>query len=133
MRRIVAALMVFLEWLRESEARALRVARRGVALLAIAILAGPLLGGCNREETSHATNFGGDARRGADLIGKYGCGNRHDIPKIANADGKVAGFVRNSPDNMALWIRSPQRVLPGNVMPDMGVSEKEVEIWQCTT
>jgi hypothetical protein len=85
---------------------------RGVALLAIGILAGPLLGGCNREETSHATNFGGDARRGADVISKYGCGNCHDIPKIANADGNVgpplihvgkrtylAGFVRNSPDN----------------------------------
>ena len=42
-QQIVAAIMVFLEWLRESEARALRVARRGVALLAIAILAGPLL------------------------------------------------------------------------------------------
>jgi putative membrane protein len=135
---LVAVAVVFLEWFRESERRALRAARHGMALLAVVILAGPLLGGCEREETSAITNFGGDAHRGAELIGKYGCGNCHDIPKIANARGNVgpplarvgtrtflAGFIRNSPDNMALWVRDPQRILPGNAMPAMGVSESD--------
>lgn len=135
---IVAAIMVFLEWLRESEVRALRAARHGAVLLAIVILTGPFLVGCDREETAVIANFGGDVHRGADLIGKYGCGNCHEIPKIADARGNVgpplthiakrtylAGFIRNSPDNMALWVRNPQRILPGNAMPDMGVSEED--------
>jgi cytochrome c oxidase assembly factor CtaG/cytochrome c2 len=137
---ILAVVLVFLQWLRQSEARALRAARHGAVLLAIVVLAGPLLGGCSGEEASATTNFGGDAHRGAELIGRYGCGNCHEIPKIANARGNVgpplahvgtrtylAGYVRNSPDNMALWVRHPQRILPGNAMPDMGVSEKDAQ------
>jgi putative membrane protein len=134
---IIAAVLVFLEWLGESEARALRAARRGTALLLVALLAGPLLGGCDRED-AHAANFGGDAHRGADLIVKYGCGGCHEIPEIAGANGNVgppldhvgrrgylAGFIRNSPDNMTLWIQDPQRILPGNAMPTIGVPEKD--------
>jgi cytochrome c2 len=135
---IVAVVIVFLEWFRESERRALRAARRGMALLALVTLVGPLLGGCESEETSSLANFGGDAHRGAELVSKYGCGNCHTIPRIASARGNVgpplagvgtrtylAGFVRNSPDNMALWVRDPQRILPGNAMPTMGISESD--------
>jgi cytochrome c oxidase assembly factor CtaG/cytochrome c2 len=135
---IVAVVVVFLEWFRESERRALRAARRGMALLALVTLVGPLLGGCESEETSSLANFGGDAHRGAELVSKYGCGNCHTIPRIASARGNVgpplagvgtrtylAGFVRNSPDNMALWVRDPQRILPGNAMPTMGISESD--------
>src|SRR5207302_9244776 len=34
----------------------------------------------------------------------------------------IAGVLRNSPDNMMTWLVSPQQVIPGNAMPDMGVS-----------
>jgi len=34
----------------------------------------------------------------------------------------IAGLLRNTPDNMIEWLRSPQSVLPGNAMPDMGLS-----------
>ena len=135
---LAAAILVFLEWLNESELRVLRAARRGTALLAVLIVITPVLGGCDRQDVSAATSLGGDAQRGADLIGKYGCGNCHDIPNIANAHGNVgppltrvgartylAGFIRNSPDSMARWLQDPQRVLPGNAMPTMGISEKE--------
>jgi cytochrome c len=72
------------------------------------------------------------------LIEKYGCGSCHEIPHVAHANGNVglplsrvgsrvyiAGFINNSPENMALWIEDPQRVLPGNAMPNMGISPKE--------
>jgi cytochrome c len=83
-------------------------------------------------------NFTGDARRGTDLVKQYKCGACHDIPGIAGADGNVgpplhrsgtrtyiAGYIQNSPDNMADWIEDPQRALPGNAMPRMGIPQKD--------
>ena len=79
--------------------------------------------------------FGGNVQRGADLIKDYGCGSCHQIPGVADANGLVgpplanigdrvyiAGMLRNTPDNLMLWLRHPQRVVPGNVMPDMGMT-----------
>lgn len=37
----------------------------------------------------------------------------------------VAGMLRNSPANLIRWIRDPQGVVPGNAMPDMGVTEAD--------
>jgi cytochrome c2 len=81
---------------------------------------------------------GGDAARGAALIRDYGCGACHQIPGVADADGLVgpplsnialrvylAGMLRNTPDNMMFWLRHPQEVVPGNVMPDMGVTASD--------
>lgn len=78
---------------------------------------------------------GGDPAHGAALIRDYGCGSCHQIPGIPDADGLVgpplsniairvyiAGMLRNSPDNLMFWLRHPQEVVPGNVMPDMGVT-----------
>jgi cytochrome c2 len=78
---------------------------------------------------------GGDPARGATLIRDYGCGSCHQIPGIADADGLVgpplinigvrvylAGMLRNTPDNLMFWLRHPQQVVPGNVMPDMGMN-----------
>lgn len=78
---------------------------------------------------------GGDPARGAALIRDYGCGSCHQIPGIADANGLVgpplanigvrvylAGMLRNTPDNLMFWLRHPQQVVPGNVMPDMGMT-----------
>jgi cytochrome c2 len=80
-------------------------------------------------------NFGGDPARGVALIRDYGCGSCHQIPGVADADGLVgpplsnigvrvylAGMLRNTPDNLMLWLRHPQQIVPGNVMPDMGMT-----------
>ena len=77
-------------------------------------------------------------RHGAELIAREGCGLCHTIPGIANAEGRIgpplehigsrsyiAGVLRNSPDNMVTWLRHPQKVVPGNAMPDMGLSETD--------
>jgi cytochrome c oxidase assembly factor CtaG/cytochrome c2 len=134
---VLAVALVFLRWLKDAEARALRAAGQGIPTLAIVAAAVFLLGGCDQKDTA-LVNFSGDAKRGALLIDKYGCGNCHEIPDLGNAKGNVgpplahvgtrtylAGFVRNSPENMTLWIEDPQRILPGNVMPSMEISHKD--------
>jgi cytochrome c2 len=93
---------------------------------------------CEPGKAAGPDNFMGDARRGADLIKNYHCGGCHEIPGIAGADGNVgpplqrigtrtyiAGYIQNSPDNMADWIEDPQRALPGNAMPRMGIPQKD--------
>lgn len=78
------------------------------------------------------------AQRGAKLIAEVGCGSCHHIPGIKGADGLVgpplhkmakrtyiAGVLRNSPENMIRWIQNPQAVVPGNAMPDLGLTEKQ--------
>ena len=37
----------------------------------------------------------------------------------------IAGMLRNTPPNLARWLRDPQGVVPGNAMPDMGVDEAQ--------
>jgi cytochrome c1 len=37
----------------------------------------------------------------------------------------VAGVLRNTPDNMMAWLRDPQRVVPNNAMPDLGLNEQQ--------
>jgi cytochrome c2 len=82
----------------------------------------------------------GDASEGAALIRRYGCGNCHTIPGISGADGLVgpplnnmsrrifiAGVLRNSPENMMAWIEEPQRFIPGNAMPNMGISRRDAQ------
>jgi len=111
--------------------------RRMSSFAAIA-LAGLLLAACDGNPESGPINFGGDPRRGAALIKHYQCGRCHLIPNIDEAAGNVgppllhvgtrtylAGFIHNSPDNMALWIQDPQKALPGNAMPRMGVTPQE--------
>jgi cytochrome c2 len=108
-----------------------------IPLLLLLLFAGGILAGCDREPPS-APNFQGDTKRGKTLIAEYGCGNCHLIPKVAGADGNVgpplmhiatrvyiAGFMRNSPENMSVWLQDPQKILPGNAMPAMGISRKD--------
>ncbi|MCK1518385.1 cytochrome C1 [Bradyrhizobium sp. 190] len=69
------------------------------------------------------------------LIKQFGCGGCHLIPRIADAKGTVglpllhvgtrsylAGFISNSPENMALWIQNPQKALPADAVPQMNVT-----------
>jgi cytochrome c oxidase assembly factor CtaG/cytochrome c2 len=135
---VAVAGIVFLQWLRESESRAVRLARRAAPLIVLMTLAGLILTGCNDSKASGIVNFGGDANRGARLIAQYGCGHCHTIPNIIHADGNVgpplqrvgtrtyiAGVLNNTPDNMSLWIESPQKVVPGNAMPAMGIPHQD--------
>ncbi|MBV8428224.1 MAG: c-type cytochrome, partial [Hyphomicrobiales bacterium] len=99
---------------------------------------GALLASCNRSPAAPLPNFNGSPDRGAALIRQYGCGGCHDIPSIRDAEGNVgpplsrigtrvyiAGVLRNTPDNMSLWIRDPQQFVPGNAMPQMNIPEQD--------
>jgi len=81
---------------------------------------------------------GGNAHNGAKLIARVGCGACHMIPGIDGADGKVgpplsdvadriylAGVVANTPENMIAWLKAPQSFVPGNVMPNLELSDHE--------
>ncbi len=76
-----------------------------------------------------------DAGRGRDLLARYHCGSCHTIPGAAAARGRlavsleaygrrsyIAGRVANEPAALARWIVEPSAVVPGTLMPSMGVS-----------
>lgn len=111
-----------------------RAARRNVRLAAWALL-WPLT--CVAADPAWLV-VGGHAERGAALITTYGCGACHTVPGVKGARGNVgppltrfgdrtyvAGMLRNSPANLIRWIRDPQGVVPGNAMPNMGVTEAD--------
>lgn len=116
------------------------VARHGsLVTMSFSIVALTLmLGGCDLGESTPKEATFGNAARGAELIKQHGCGGCHIIPGIRRADGLVgpplnhmgkrvyiAGLLRNTPANMIKWLRDPQGVVPGNAMPDMGLSEDQ--------
>ena len=105
--------------------------------LTLAVLA-VALGACDHSAATGPDDARGNPKRGAALVKERGCGGCHEIPGIRSANGNVgpplhrigtrtyiAGFLQNSPDNMASWIQDPQTVLPGNAMPRMGISADE--------
>jgi cytochrome c1 len=76
--------------------------------------------------------------RGQAVITRAACGSCHEIPGILEVRGEagpplahfskrtvIAGMLPNSPDNLAYWLRFPQRVVPGNSMPNSGLTESE--------
>ena len=99
------------------------------------------LAACDEPRGVAAANLAsaiGDAASGARAISDLGCGGCHVIPGIAGARGLVgpplnqmgrriyvAGLLRNTPDNMVTWLRDPQRIVPGNAMPNMGLNEEQ--------
>jgi cytochrome c2 len=108
--------------------------QRLTRLFALA-LALPLVACSNSSAT---TVVGGDAKHGARLIRSIGCGSCHSIPGIADARGKVgpplddmsertiiAGMLANTQENMMAWIKTPQAIVPGNAMPNLGLTDDQ--------
>ena len=89
-----------------------------------------------REPTTQVP--GGDVHRASQEMQMYGCGSCHEIPGVSGAHGAVgpsltgmgkrayvAGKLPNEPNNLIYWIQHPQAVWPGNVMPDVGVTDQD--------
>jgi cytochrome c oxidase assembly factor CtaG/cytochrome c2 len=135
---VAAIAWLFLRWLDESERRTSIVRNITSSALPVVLLA-VVLGGCPQNSANaDVARVGGDPARGSAIIGRIGCGVCHVIPGISGADGLVgpplnrigsrdyiAGVLRNKPNNMVRWLKDPQSVVPGNVMPDTGLSDKE--------
>jgi cytochrome c oxidase assembly factor CtaG/cytochrome c2 len=94
------------------------------------------LAGCSPQ--AEARTGSDDAAQGARIIAETGCGACHVIPGIEGANGQVgppltqvgrrvflAGLLRNTPDNMIYWLQNPQAVVPGNAMPNSGLSDAD--------
>ncbi len=115
--------------------------RRAWALLgrAAALAALLVLVGCGAAENTSVIP-GANPERGRRLIAHYGCGACHVIPGVTQANGLlgppltswgrrgfIAGVLPNSPTYLVRWIMTPQAVVPGNAMPDMGVTQRDAE------
>lgn len=135
---VAAVGYVFVKWLQQGEGPRPGLVRRVTVPALIALLLPILLGGSGNN--ARAADNSNQARAAA-LVRAYGCGACHTIPGIAGADGMVgppliqmgrrvyiAGMLRNTPDNMVEWLRHPQRIVPGNAMPDMGLGEADARV-----
>ncbi|KQU84260.1 cytochrome C [Variovorax sp. Root318D1] len=100
------------------------------ALLVLALLAGGCTPGDQRERAPSAQR-----ERGRLLLAQYQCGSCHTIPDVQAARGHmgptlaafgrrsyIAGQVPNGAEHLARWIVAPTAVVPGTLMPAMGVS-----------
>jgi cytochrome c1 len=116
--------------------------RMRVALMAVmvstALAVAACSGGGSSAEAGSRIVRGASPEAGKDQIVRYGCGACHTIPGVKQAKGLVApplthfgrrgtiaGFFPNTPDNLIDWIDDPQKKLPGNDMPDLGVTRDE--------
>ncbi len=92
----------------------------------------------SRPTRTVSPEFIGDPARGKSTILSSSCGACHAIPGVEGANGMVgpslqhfarrtmvAGVLPNTPPNLIQWIRYPQSVVPGNAMPDVGLSEPQ--------
>lgn len=81
---------------------------------------------------------GGDPQRGWQALQDYGCYACHTIPGVPRANTTIgpplndwadrhdiAGRLPDTPENLILFVQSPQTVSPGIAMPDMGVTEQD--------
>ena len=107
-------------------------------LISAALLLCTAASGCGKPQGTLSREQVGDPSRGAALISWYGCGACHTVPGIAGANslvgpplthfaqrGYVAGMLRNTPDNLVRWIRNPQKIVPGNAMPALGIDSRD--------
>lgn len=102
--------------------------RAGACALALAVLLSP------------AASRADPVERGRSLLVQYRCGSCHTIPGVPASRGVVAapltgwsqrsyiaGRLPNKPDVLVRWIVEPQSLVPGTLMPDMGVSPEEAQ------
>jgi cytochrome c2 len=96
-----------------------------------------ILAGCMPQD--NPPRFDGAPRsqveKGRLLLAQYQCGSCHAIPDVPAARGGtgptlaafgrrsyIAGHVPNRPEHLVRWIVEPGALVPGTLMPAMGVS-----------
>lgn len=109
---------------------------RYAAVIGLVVLA-LVAGGCGGTRATIEIGGGANPSRATTEIDGYGCTGCHTIAGI-NSSAQVgpelkefaqrryiAGRLPNTPANLIRWIRDPQGVDPGNVMPNLGVSQRD--------
>ncbi len=107
--------------------------------LVMLLLMGLGCAGCDATPAANLSPAGGgrapDPALGQRLLAQYQCGSCHAIPGVAAARGirgpsleafgkrsYIAGYIPNRPDALVRWIVQPSALVPGTLMPSMGVS-----------
>ena len=81
------------------------------------------------------------AAKGLALFQTSTCMNCHAIGGVTGADSRVApdlthvasrrqlgaGILENSPANMRRWLKNPQHIKPGSLMPDFNFTDQELD------
>jgi putative membrane protein len=130
-----AAAVLFAWWMQALERRARRPRpHHGIAALTLAVL----LVGCQPADEPG----GGESTiaRGREAVEDYGCIACHVIEGHRAPQGRVgpslhdvterqtlAGELPNTPENLVRWIQDPQGVDPGNLMPDLEVTDRDAQ------
>ena len=96
-----------------------------------------LCSSCNRGE-SQKVRMSPEDRRDAQALIARNCAACHQVPGVPAAKGRVgpaltqmshqqtvAGHFLNTPQNLIRWIEHPQDLLPGDVMPEMGLTHEQ--------
>jgi cytochrome c1 len=114
--------------------------RRVPVVPSAALLLAALASGCEFGERELPYGGAPSVQRiaGQRLLAQYQCGSCHAIPGVPIAQGAagppltafgrrsyIAGHVPNRPDTLANWIVAPTSLVPGTVMPAMGVSASD--------
>ncbi|MGE0799361.1 MAG: cytochrome c family protein [Lautropia sp.] len=99
-------------------------------LAAAGLIAAGLVAGCSAAADTAAA----ERRAGRELLEQYQCGRCHRIPGVAAARGDlavtlerfgrrsyIAGRLPNTTDNLHRWLIDPDAVVPGTLMPNLGV------------
>ena len=60
---------------------------------------------------------------GTPAVGTFG----PDLSHLMSRQTPGAGLIPNTEDNLRRWIKEPQTVKPGNLMPNMQLSERELD------
>lgn len=94
-----------------------------------------LVQACHTRQPPLAAELG-DPEQGRLLLEQYDCGRCHVIPGVRRAQGLhgptlaayarrayIAGELPNQPRRLVHWITDPGELVPGTLMPDMGVSD----------
>ena len=83
----------------------------------------------------------GATAKGLELFRTSTCINCHAINGVAGANSRVApdlthvasrrqlgaGILENTPANMRLWLKSPQHIKPGALMPDFSFTDEQLD------
>ena len=76
------------------------------------------------------------------LLKTKACGSCHFIPGVEGAYGKmgpalkdlskrpriISGTRQNNTKNLKAWLKNPKSIKPGTLMPNMGLTDEEIEI-----
>jgi cytochrome c oxidase subunit 2 len=50
-----------------------------------------------------------------------------DLTHVASRKQLGAGILENTPVNMRLWLKSPQHIKPGALMPDFSFTDEQLD------